>query len=252
MKILQKKIFYIALVWWIFLFSSVFGSWFFSLFSKWTTKQNVKLWDDYVRITNADPVILGTTFANVELWKGNYNQYFYLSKAINLIIKAELLINTNIIEMLENSLDTSAILENYISQMENTLNEMDEVSLNVQNYILETKAESMTCDNSKKAADNIFSQWIMTNEKDLIMDGIMESANNWPCYIKNRILSNWHAIVLEKMLYIKTILNKKNYIIQSNIDLILHNFILFKNNTLEELQQVRDELRSRDFSIPNY
>jgi hypothetical protein len=92
----------------------------------------------------------------------------------------------------------------------------------------------------------------MTNEKDLIMDGMMESANNGPCYIKNRILSNGHAIVLEKMLYIKTILNKKNYIIQSNIDLILHNFILFKSNTLEELQQVRDELRSSDFNVPNY
>lgn len=252
MKILQNKLFYITLIGWIFLFSSVFGSWFFSLFSKWTTKQNVKLWDDYIRISDADTVILWTTFANIELWEGNYNQYFYLSKSVNLIIKAELLINTNVVEMLENSLDTSAILENYISQMQNTINEMDEVSLNIQNYILETRSESMMCDNQKRTADNIFSQWIMTNEKDLIMDWMMESANNGPCYIKNRILSNWHAIVLEKMTYIKNILTRKNHIIQTNTDLILHNFLLFKNNTLEDLQQIRDELRSREFNVPIY
>jgi hypothetical protein len=29
--------------------------------------------------------------------------------------------------MLENSLDTSAVLENYLSQMQNTINDIDEV-----------------------------------------------------------------------------------------------------------------------------
>jgi hypothetical protein len=193
-----------------------------------------------------------TTFANIKLWNGNYNQYSNLSKAVNLIIKSELLVGTNIVEMLENSLDTSAVLENYLSQMQNTINDIDEVWMDIQDYILETKAESIQCDNEKRTADNIFSQWVVTNEKDLIMDGLMESAANGPCYIQNRILSNRHAIILEKMFYIKNILNKKNYIIQSNVDVILHNFILFKRSTLEELQSVRNALRSRDFNVSNY
>lgn len=241
-SVFLNKYFYVFLIifflWFWYFFSPVFSGWL----SFWSEKQTVNLWQGYIKKSDFDDWAVSTVLVNTKLGKWEYNNTYFFTNAVNLVDKAQELINIDTIELLDWTSNKLVVLESHLKQIEISLDKMQTQIELLKDFWDERRSDATNCENLKKNADSMFFQWVKSNEVDSINEWLNESVINWPCYMKNRTLSNAYMVLYDKLGFYKVVLQKKYNVITANQDMILQNFEMFRNNNLEKLISIRNEL----------
>lgn len=247
-NIFKTKTFYAWFIIFLGLFYYIF-SWtaFSGLLGVWTANQNISLWTAYSQKSDIDNTTLWLTVANLKLWLWEYSAQLYFAKALEYIISADVLIQSDTIQLLEDAVNKSAILEAHIKQMELLLQNIQDISASLDEVYNENQVQAQQCQQDKTLWDNNFFQGLKQNEQDLMNDGLDTSLENWPCYEKYRITANAYHYLNDKLKYYMNILQTKHDLILNNQELILKNFTLFKDSQLETLIKIRDSINSYNF-----
>lgn len=246
LRVFKNWLFYVLFIIFLFLFNYVLNWQVFSFgnLSFWSMSQNIRIWTEFVRQKNLDNTIIWLVFANIKLGEWDYNFHSYLWQAVELTKTQQLLVENDTIELLDSTNNKKAILESHLSEMQLATNKSQEILSTIFDMAAEKKSEAITCENSKNQADTSFFQWLTTNEKDTLIDWLTDSLNNWQCYSENRIYSNAYYAVYDKLNFYNKVLEQKISLIENNEEEILNNYEMFRDNTLEKLVALRDEINS--------
>ncbi len=210
----------------------------------WTEHQNIKLSEWYVRQDLVDDTAVHTVMANLSLWKWQYTRYHYLLEWTSAIAFTKALVETDESQKLESQANKKIVLESYISQMRSAVNENQEITEYLRSKMTQKKSESEYCKGQKNVWDTLFFDWLEQQQKVVLQDWLATSLEYSPCYIENRVYASAYQAVHEKLYFYNDILKQKLNIIENNSHLIIQNFELFKNNQLERLISLRNELES--------
>jgi len=161
---------------------------------------------------------------------------------VDTLQEAENLININVIDLVDEAPNKQQVLELHINQMDSANTRLQDISATLLSMSDEKKSESTICDAEKTTADTMFFQWLSQNEKDEVREWLNSSLENWPCYITNRILANAYYKVYDKVNYFSTLLASKQQLVETNQDMILENYQLFRDNYLDKLIDLRTRL----------
>lgn len=208
----------------------------------WSLKQNINIWEKFVKQTSTDDTVLWTALANIKLWEWDFNYYYYIWEAVQMAQSAQMLVNNDTLELLESSANKQSVLEWHLTEMELLINKSQDMLSTLQDYINEKKTQAVLCETNKKTADSSFFQWLSSNEKDLIVEWLTDSVSNWQCYNDSRIFSNAYQAVYDKLNFYTILLQEKKTLIENNQDSILENYWVFRDSILEKLIDIRDRL----------
>lgn len=245
LRMLKNKYFYVFLVIFLVIYNYFFSWQVFSLFNlwSWTSNQNIKLWNDYIKTSVYPDTVIWVTLAWMKVWKNEVSNNFYIKKSLEYINSAELFIEIDVLDLLESWPNKATLLESHINQLSLTINEIKDIIPDIKNLQLEKNQEMMSCDSQKSTYDSMIVRWLNYNESVEMMEWINWSLNSWDCYIKNRIMANVYLYLLDKLEYNLELLELKFNILDSNTEMIIQNLNLFKNTFLEDLVELRDGLR---------
>lgn len=247
-KIFKNKFFYVYLFL-LFLINYQLFVWDVrSFFWIWNVQVNKKVLeeDKYIAEYLLDDTAIYTFFANLEYWNSNYRTYDILLDSISEIKSSENIANIDIIWLLESSPNKIVVYESHYNQVQNQIDIMNNLLDSVKEIVDEKKVESQSCETLKTNSDTQFFMWVKNNDIDILVDWLEWSLESWPCYIENRIKSRAYAIVYNKMVFYRNILERKHDLLMNNQDQILQNYQLFKNNVLSELQDINSQIIDYD------
>ncbi len=249
MKYFKKPTFVV----WFVLFSFIFYFFFsastfsFSWLAFWSSEQNLKLSENYIREDLVWDDAVELALANISFGKWIYSSSHYIDKSLSNIKSTKNLVNTDIVQLLDWRSEKRQILESYIWQMRNLVhNNKDSIEI-IRWKAQENMLDSQSCDSEKKYWDNLFYQWLKQQDSYMLKEWLDISSESWPCYIEHRVKYNAFKAIDEKLTFYNSILERKLFVIENNSHEIVENFQLFKTNKLEQLTSLRNELRS--FSV---
>ena len=239
MKLFLKTIILI----WVFLF------WFYvfdpSLFQKIKqTQDNTISVKQYVLTPNpADFFLFNLKVSSSK----NYNTEGIVGWT-KLYFNAVSLFNTNIIDLLDNSNDKSIILNTHIAQLEDIQNKLDNTIVNLTNNYNEEYTLYQSYLASKQEWDQQFTNWFIDKDSDIVKEWFLRSYQNWPKATEHRILANWWNIVLNKLKFIKQLIDAKILLLTNNKNDIITNFALMKWNILVKLFNLKERLETNQYN----
>ena len=240
MSLLRKPIFYITFVISFLIATRVFGWDFLGI---WTAYQGIKLEQKILKMNEVDNTSLQILFLGIKLLKGDYYNFQLLKNTIQDLKIADTLAKLNVIDYLSQG-NTRNNLEILLLRLQNCIDRLTYEKNQIANIVAEKTTLYQQCLSEKNVGDSLFFQWLRTWQYDILVSGLEQSANWWSCAEKNRIYAHAYEIVgslVDKYLNILTV---KNNILMTNKDLILQNLDLFKQNNLEKLLQLRNQIES--------
>jgi len=218
--------------------------WAFNLFSARTKDVNIKLWNEYVKESSVDDTIIGTTLANVTLGAGKYHGNKSVKSVLNLSKTAETLVNVDILELLKWSQDPESTLKMHLKHIEKTTEEIHDTVETLQEESQKYMQDSQVCLQEKKAGDRLFFQWLQRNDEIMMQEWLDQSLEAWPCYITNRIKANASWYMAYKAGAQRALLSKRQKLLSTKWDLLIKHKEYLEGNILEELLQLKQQLRS--------
>lgn len=208
-------------------------------------QENMKIGTRYVQKKSIDNTVYAQTLTNIALGERSLGgiQWAY-SDVLVTIQTMEILISTDIISLLEWASERRKVLSSYNSQVETALARSQDMQLSLQTDITEYTNQMTICDNAKKVWDTNFFQWLSQYDMTAAQDGINQSIENGQCATRYRILLNSQKILLSKLVFLRALLVQKNDLIIANEDNIIIHLDLFKDEILEKLINLRDQLKN--------
>ena len=158
------------------------------------------------------------------------------------------LFNTNIIDLLDNTNDKKIVLNTHIAQLENIQNRLDNTIVNLRNNYNEEYTLYQTYLASKQEWDQQFTNGFIDKDVSIIKEWLSQSYKNGPKATEHRILANWWNIVLNKLSFIKTLIDAKILLLTNNSDDIITNFALMKWNILVKLYKLKQRLETNYYN----
>ncbi len=193
-------------------------------------------------IITPDPSELFLVWLKVSTLKDYW--FNWISSSTDLYFQAINLFKVNIIQLLENSKDKKITLQTYITQLEHTLDQIENSISSLTAFYTQEEDLANTYLQQKKVWDSMFNQWFIEEDSQLIQDWVKTAYRNWPKYIKHRILANASKIIVSKLTQIKQLLTLKLQLLQSNQEDIINNFDLIKWNLLPKLLELKRRLEN--------
>jgi len=158
------------------------------------------------------------------------------------------LFNTNIIDLLDNSNDKKIVLNTYIAQIENIQNKLDNTIVNLSNNYNEEYTLYQTYLASKQEWDQQFTNGFIDKDASIIKEWLSKSYKYGPKATEHRILMNWWNIVLNKLKFIKQLVDAKILLLTNNKDDIVTNFALMKWDILIKLLNLKQRLKTNQYN----
>jgi len=158
------------------------------------------------------------------------------------------LFQTNIIWLLSNSNSKNITLKTYIAQLENLQSQLSDIITNLQNTNTQYELNLQNYLSKKQEWDTEFTNGFLEKDVEMIWNWLKQSYINWPKYIKYRILSNANKIIINKLNFIKTLVDNKLLLLQENSSDIVNNFELIKWDMLIKLLSLKKQLENNQFN----
>ncbi|HMT01316.1 MAG TPA: hypothetical protein PKD96_04230 [Candidatus Absconditabacterales bacterium] len=208
-------------------------------------QENIKIGTHYVQKKSIDNTVYAQTLTNIALGERSLGgiQGAY-SDVLVTIQTMEVLISTDIIALLEGATERRKVLSSYNGQVDTALARSQDMLLSLQTDVTEYTNEMTVCDNAKKVGDTNFFQGLSQYDIKAAQDGINQSIENGQCATKYRILLNSQRILLSKLVFLRALLVQKNDLIVTNEDNIIIHLDFFKDELLEKLINLRDQLKN--------
>ncbi|MEF2175082.1 MAG: hypothetical protein V3575_01315 [Candidatus Absconditabacteria bacterium] len=245
-KIFTSWIFYLYFVAFVMLFNflttgNVFS---FGKVSQLFGSSDFKASSTYIRNDLVDESAISLVFLNLKIGNGDVGTQQLLGNALILTQQAQDLVEVDTVSLLENSSNITSVYDSHLSDITKLNVEIDEILRDIIEIAEQKRNESDGCKSQKLSSDNLFFNGLTNNDFESLEEGLENSTSYSICYEENRVISNAYYAVQDKLSYYNQLLKVKRDILDSNKDLIISNFQNFKNDNLEQLIGIRNNLRN--------
>lgn len=215
-----------------------------NFFWQWTTQQNIKIGEWFIRDNEVDNSALGTILSQISFWNGMVKFEATPRSIDQLFQNISILINTDIFELLNWSNNPEKALSSHITHLEETLFTIreteDSLSRSIQSYL----DQSNRCLDDKRQGDQQYLQGIEQGNSEFANAWLSRSLDNAPCYITNRIQANAQLVLLQKTTAYVSLLQRRYQILSQNKERMLTHAEYLEGEILDELLILREQLRA--------
>ncbi len=253
-KILSSRLFRISIlvIWVIMIFSGSKNTNGFSRFGLWTqTKNETVVKNTYIPKETMTDVIVEILATHNKIndglrMIGNSNKFSdgEVNSIPAFLSSSQRLLYTDILTYLENTNNKELALDSFSSQLEHYKWLGTDYTLDLENIIQESTAMYESCTSQKTLADTMFYQGLNGGSESEMLQGLSDAHVSGACQTKARIEINARKAMLSRVNKIQVAMTTLSTVLTQNRTTIIDNFQLFKNNNLEKLLAVRNELRS--------
>ncbi len=191
-------------------------------------------------------IALGVVFVNINILDGRFEWDIVLKKALGLLVQNKAYVYTNILTLLKSADDPKVVLNHYISRLKKLLSETDAMLVMLSSYYSQYQSKSQNCRMLKLQGDKEFFDGVSLPNEGMALMGLSKSLDNADCYIKNRIKANAYKYINYKLSNYRNFLSQKLKFLETNTDLLSSNFSLFEGQYLEQLLQIKQQLKAFD------
>lgn len=216
----------------------------FDFLKDWTVRQNVKLWESYVKQSSVDNAAVWTVLAQVSFGNGSYKVPPTTNNVYDLFAYSQILVNTNILDLLKTTDTPELALDTHIAHTSKTIEQIRDSTVSLNELANTYLTLSKECLLTKQGGDRMFFEWVATNNSQKSDDWLSISLENAPCYITNRIKANAYAYLSQKVQTHATILVKREQLLTQNKSILLENTEYFEWDILDRLVDVKAQLAS--------
>lgn len=217
-------------------------------FWSYILEKNIQTSNELFLGSNFPDTSINIMFANLNVSKSIFSSNNLMNLAIKESINAQNLINMDLIWVDWTISKKKTYYETLIKKTEQSISKLDEIMIQLNSQYNDNSQISLNCENNKKSSDSSFVQWLNQNDYFMMIEWFNDSLKNWPCYIENRIRARAISTIYSKLNYLKSILEKRNNILENNVDIIISNNDYFDSNVLEQLVSLRNQLKNISFS----
>lgn len=216
----------------------------FGFFNTRTTRQNLKIGEEYIKQSLVDDTIVGTTLANISLWHGQtFARDNIVNDALRLFKTSTALVTVDILQLVTSSKNPEQALQTHLDHTQNTLSQIDRVGRALQQLAQEHYIRSQECYASKQAWDELFFQGASATDAALAQAGLAQSIDVAPCYITNRVHANAYTFLAEKVITHQSLLSSRYDILTQNKELLLTHTAYLDDAVLAQLVWLKTKLR---------
>lgn len=221
----------------------------FSWFGLWTAKKwQTTSSNVYTPKTVQNDTVLDVISAHTKLFAAN--TYFapvgdmvWISSIPQYLAASQRLLMIDIIAYLENASDKEASVDTLLAQMNFYVDQWWLIKNQLSEIIQKQAMENEACTSSKEQGDRDFYQWLRDGEAVTMIQWLENSKKYAACQATSRVDINAHTIMQGRVNDITAAMASIIVILTQNRQTIISNFMLFKDNNLERLILVRDQLR---------
>lgn len=217
--------------------SAKWGSW---LGTRTTQKQIAPT--IYQQKWTIDDSVIGVTMLHIELTTRSVSTDISFNQAVNTIERADALLANNVIAYLQKASNKQLALRTYTKNIDKVAMEWNQLLADLATDRDIFAQDYQQCSSEKTSADNQFFQWLNGGDGATMENALSESLRAGTCATQSRISMNAHQAIINRMQWYVTALVQLQNLLESNEDLIVANVDLFKDNYLEQLIQIRDQL----------
>lgn len=171
----------------------------------------------------------------------------YESEALTTIQKLEALTKTDIIALLNISINKEEALAKYLNDCEQNLQKWDSISAYMKQEMAILKADMQSCLTEKNISDKAYFDAIERYDQKIMEASLTESIKNETCATENRIQYNAKIRIAEKLVFYLGLLQNKYDILFAKQDIVAQNFEIFRNNILPDLNKIDQLLQQYKF-----
>lgn len=243
-RILYRPIFFVSFIIFVSLFFmlSANGSQSFNLFKAWTVTQNLKIWNNYVRLWSVQSPAVGLALAQLKVWNGTLYGKSVISNAMDISAKAESLVSTDIVSLMADSNNPEKVYDLHQAQMKQILDDMksthDELSVSAEEF----RKKSVECLEKKNAWDQQFFEWANEWDEEKYQEWLDVSLEYAPCYITNRIQANANAYLAQRAIAYQQVLDQRYQTLGSNKEILVSSYPVIRTDMAEQLVAFKQQL----------
>jgi len=171
----------------------------------------------------------------------------YQSEILSTIKKLEELTKTNVIEMLDLSVDKNQALHMYLTQCDQQLQKWDMISAYIQQETQLLKWDMEACLVDKNTSNQTYFDAIDRYDQKTMETAVIESIAYENCATENRIQYNAKTSVARKLVFYLWLLQKKYDILFDKQEIVAKNFQIFRDGILPDLNQIDELLQQYNF-----
>lgn len=171
----------------------------------------------------------------------------YEGETLATIKKLEELTKTDIIEVLNISVNKQDALAKYLNESSQTLEKWDTIAVYMKQEMVFLQADMQSCLIEKNISDKAYFDAIDRYDQSIMQTSLTDSITYEICATKNRIQYNALAGVANKLVFYLGLLQKKYDILFAKQDILAKNFEIFRDGILPDLNQIDDLLQQYKF-----
>lgn len=235
----------------VILFSFMWSWQSFTLLKVWTVNQNLKIWSNYVRVSDIDSPIIWTVLAQVKIGQWSYFGDNSYASSMRLRNQTEALVEIDILKALREATDPQQMLDMHLSQLTQAGEDIEKNRTSLLEIAEQKNIDSQECYRKKIEWDTLFFAWIQQDDPEEAQLGLDQSLEFWPCYITNRIEANAYRYMAERVTAFYTLISKRNLTLSNNAEMLINSYPLLHWSIAEQLVDLKQQLylvNSTDFS----
>lgn len=195
-------------------------------------------------------VVFSLIEAHTKLWAwsavyGDIAPVASITSVPQYIAASQRLLMIDVVSYLENTADKETALESLVGQMDYYKNQWSQLKTQLQEVVQEKTLDYNQCTSTKESGDRWFYQWLREWDANSMVAWLEESKKWAWCQAIARVDGNAHKVLQQRVTDISTTLSSVSTLLSQNRSTIIANFSLFKDQNLEKLISLRNELRSK-------
>lgn len=189
-----------------------------------------------------DDSVIGVTMLHIELTTKSVSTDISFNQAVETVSRADAILANDMIAYLQKAPNKQLALRTYTKNIDKVASEWAQVLGDLQDDRNILAQDYEQCSSEKTAADSQFFQWLSDGDGAMMENSLGESLRAGSCATQSRISMNAHQAIINRLQWYVTALVQLQTLLESNEDIIIANVDLFKDNYLEQLIQIRDQL----------
>ena len=185
---------------------------------------------------------LHLTVAGKDIETANYE-----GESLATIKRLEELTKTDVIEVLNLSIDKQEALAKYLTECNQELQKWDVISAYMKKEMKILKSDMESCLTDKNISDKAYFDAIDRYDQNIMEVSIVESITYENCASENRIQYNAKTSIARKLVFYLWLLQKKYDVLFAKQDILAKNFEIFRDDILPDLNEIDQLLQHYKF-----
>lgn len=165
----------------------------------------------------------------------------YEWETLTTIKRLEELSKTDIIGVLDVSVNKEEALAKYLSDSNKELQKWDAIAAYIKQEMEIFKGDMQSCIVEKNISDKAYFDAIERYDQNIMETSLTDAIGHENCVAENRIQYNAKIGIMNKLVFYLALLQKKYDMLFAKQEVVTKNFKIFRDNMLPELNQI-DEL----------